>query len=257
MGTSIIFDPADAVATDTDEGEATIPGRRDLRISLTSVCNLRCAYCHNEGQAASWHQEKAQPTVTLEEIETLIEAGSKYGAKSVKFTGGDPGVYRHFFDFMSVIRNWGARYPNIEKWSMTTNDVPFMNFGKFDALVDFQPTNICFRIDSVEPEMLSKPSSALAVGEPQNPFHSLLGLKEAADDRAAIRLKVDDEFERIDRRSACARSLGVKKLPRAIDITRLAPSWSMLCSLGRRYSQTEINRPLLPTFMVSDLVVLD
>jgi molybdenum cofactor biosynthesis enzyme MoaA len=163
MGTSITFISADAVAADPDDGEAAIPGRRDLRVSLTSICNLACGHCHNEGQAAPWHQKKGQPAVTLKEIETLIEVGSKHGAKSVKFTGGEPGVYRYFFDLMSVIRNWRARYPNIQKWSMSTNGAPFMNSRKFDALVDSQLTNICFGIDSVEPGELSKPSSAFGV----------------------------------------------------------------------------------------------
>jgi pyruvate-formate lyase-activating enzyme len=73
------------------------------------------------------------------------------------------------------------------------------------------------------------------VGERRSLFQSLLGLKEAAD-RAAIHLKVDDEFDRLDHRSACVQqpelgSLEVRKLPAAIDIFRLGPSGR--CSVGQ------------------------
>jgi MoaA/NifB/PqqE/SkfB family radical SAM enzyme len=81
------------------------------------------------------------------------------------------------------------------------------------------------------------------VGERRSLFRSLLGLKEAAD-RAAICLKVDDEFDRLDYRSACARhpelgSLEVRTLPTAIDIFRLVPSGR--CSVGE-----DIMRPVTP-----------
>jgi len=81
------------------------------------------------------------------------------------------------------------------------------------------------------------------VGERRSLFQSLLGLKEAAD-RADIRLKVDDEFDRLGHRSACARqpelsSLEVRRLPLAIDLFRLGPTGR--CSVGQ-----EIMKPVTP-----------
>jgi pyruvate-formate lyase-activating enzyme len=81
------------------------------------------------------------------------------------------------------------------------------------------------------------------VGERRSLFQRLLGLKEAAD-RACIRLKVDDEFDRLDHRSACAQqpelgSLEVRKLPPAIDIVRLGPNGR--CSVGQ-----DILKPVTP-----------
>ena len=41
------------------EDPATIlPGRRNLRISVTHRCNLRCPHCHNEGQPPPWTQRE-------------------------------------------------------------------------------------------------------------------------------------------------------------------------------------------------------
>jgi MoaA/NifB/PqqE/SkfB family radical SAM enzyme len=81
------------------------------------------------------------------------------------------------------------------------------------------------------------------VGDRRSLYQSLLGLKETAN-RADIRLKVDDEFDRLDHRSACAQrpelgSLDVRKLPSAIDLFRLGPTGR--CSVGQ-----EIMKPVTP-----------
>ncbi len=102
-----------------------IPGRGDLRISLTSACNLRCSYCHNEGQEAPWLHAKT--SAMLGNIEKLLEIASRHGVKSVKFSGGDPGVYPGFFMLMDAVAGWRQRYPGIAKWGMCTNGVPFVD----------------------------------------------------------------------------------------------------------------------------------
>jgi molybdenum cofactor biosynthesis enzyme MoaA len=155
--------PLDAVSPEEDDDEVGIPGRKDLRISLTSVCNLTCAHCHNEGQMAPWLQKNGRLLVTPKEIEELIESAVRFGAKSVKFTGGDPGVYRHFFELMGAISSWRLKYPSINRWSISTNGVPFLNPKKFRALIESELTNICFGIDSVEPGEFSKPSSRFGI----------------------------------------------------------------------------------------------
>jgi molybdenum cofactor biosynthesis enzyme MoaA len=139
-----------------------IPGRGDLRISLTSACNLKCSYCHNEGQEAPWlHQNKT--SAMLGSIQELLEMAVKYGVKSVKFSGGEPGVYPGFFGLMDAIADWRDQYPSIKKWGMNTNGVPFLNSKKFEALVASGLDNLSVGIDSVELGEPSKPSSPVGV----------------------------------------------------------------------------------------------
>jgi molybdenum cofactor biosynthesis enzyme MoaA len=147
--------------TSAEERNDVIPGRGDLRISLTSACNLRCSYCHNEGQEAPWRQAKT--SVMLGNIEKLLDVATRHGAKSVKFSGGDPGVYPGFFMLMDAVVGWRERYPGIKKWGMCTNGVPFVNAKKFQALVRSGLDNISIGIDSVEPGELSKPSSPVGI----------------------------------------------------------------------------------------------
>jgi molybdenum cofactor biosynthesis enzyme MoaA len=146
----------------TRESTKVIPGRADLRISLTSICNLRCTYCHNEGQEAPWVHHTTTSAV-LDNIERLLDVAARYGVKSVKFTGGDPGVYPGLFQLMDTIAGWRDRYPDIGKWGMCTNGAPFLNAKKFQALVTSRLDNLSIGIDSIEPGELSKPSSPVGV----------------------------------------------------------------------------------------------
>ncbi len=147
--------------TSAEERDEFIPGRGDLRISLTSACNLRCSYCHNEGQQAPWLQAKT--SAMLGNIEKLLEIAGRHGVKSVKFSGGDPGVYPGFFMLMDAIALWRERYPGIRKWGICTNGGPFLAPKKFEALAASRLDNISIGIDSVEPGEPSKPSSPVGV----------------------------------------------------------------------------------------------
>jgi molybdenum cofactor biosynthesis enzyme MoaA len=93
----------------------------------------------------------------------LLDVAARYGVKSVKFSGGDPGVYPGFSELMDAIAGWRDRYPDIGKWGMCTNGAPFLNAKKFQALATSRLDNLSMGIDSVEPGELSKPSSPVGV----------------------------------------------------------------------------------------------
>jgi len=80
----------------------------NLRISLTSRCNLRCIYCHAEGEVNPKEQ------MSTDEIAELMRVGAQFGIRSVKFTGGEPMLRR---DLVDIIRSVP---PGVES-SMTTN----------------------------------------------------------------------------------------------------------------------------------------
>jgi len=160
-GPSLRFNNVAPNVTSAEECNEFIPGRGDLRISLTSACNLRCSYCHNEGQEAPWL--RAKTSTMLGNIEKLLEIAGRHGVKSVKFSGGDPGVYPGFFLLMDAIALWRECYPDIQKWGICTNGGPFLAPKKFEALVASRLDNISIGIDSVAPGEPSKPSSPVGV----------------------------------------------------------------------------------------------
>jgi molybdenum cofactor biosynthesis enzyme MoaA len=135
-----------------------IPGRGVLRISLTPRCNLRCSHCHNEGQPKPWLHE-AGIHARLADLDNLIDVASRRGATTVRFTGGDPGVYAHFYELMERVPHWRNAYPSIAKWGLTTNGIAFLAARKFTALASSELTDIAIGVDSVDPRELSRPSS--------------------------------------------------------------------------------------------------
>jgi cyclic pyranopterin phosphate synthase len=80
----------------------------NLRIALTARCNLRCIYCHAEGE-----QAPAQELTTGEIAEILRVAGT-FGIRSVKFTGGEPLLRGDLPEIIAAVP------PGIES-SLTTN----------------------------------------------------------------------------------------------------------------------------------------
>jgi molybdenum cofactor biosynthesis enzyme MoaA len=146
----------------TDQRLGVVPGRGVVRISLTPACNLRCRHCHNEGQAAPW-LHRAAVAVTIDQIDAVIRASASRGARTVRFTGGDPGMYRHFLPLMSAVASWRAAHPSIGKWALTTNGIAFLNSAKFSSLAQSALTDVAIGIDSIEPGELSRPSSPVGI----------------------------------------------------------------------------------------------
>jgi molybdenum cofactor biosynthesis enzyme MoaA len=141
-----LFDPEDGM-----------PGRKDLRISLTTACDRQCFHCHNEGPDVPWKTPRQE--VTLEDIAGLIAHADRHGLNTVTFSGGDPGVYTKFDELMTAVSEWKDKYINIRKWAVCTNGAPFLNAKRYKALADSELNHATFGIDSVEPGELSKPSS--------------------------------------------------------------------------------------------------
>ena len=80
----------------------------NLRISLTPRCNLRCIYCHAEGEV------NPEKEMSVEDLAELMQVGVKFGIRSIKFTGGEPLLRRGLLDIVRSVP------PGIES-SMTTN----------------------------------------------------------------------------------------------------------------------------------------
>ncbi len=70
---------------------------KHLRISVTSKCNLKCIYCHREGETG------ISDDMSVEEIERICYAFYQLGVKKVKITGGEPLIRRDIADIISVM----------------------------------------------------------------------------------------------------------------------------------------------------------
>jgi cyclic pyranopterin phosphate synthase len=87
-------------------------GRRitNLRIAVTNRCNLRCIYCHREGE------ENPGDELSVEQIRRIGEAFHLLGIKKVKLTGGEPLLRK---DIVEIVKS----LPSFNEISMTTNGI--------------------------------------------------------------------------------------------------------------------------------------
>jgi cyclic pyranopterin phosphate synthase len=71
-----------------------------LRVSLTSRCNERCFYCHNEGIS-----KKMPSVIQTGDIINTIYLLREFGLKKVKFTGGEPLLFKDLKNLLYKIRH--------------------------------------------------------------------------------------------------------------------------------------------------------
>lgn len=82
---------------------------KSLRISITNRCNLKCIYCHREGE--TWHTNNE---MSVDTIANIVKASKKFGVNKVKFSGGEP-LMRN--DLEKIIK----ALPELKDISATTN----------------------------------------------------------------------------------------------------------------------------------------
>ena len=89
---------------------------RNLRLSVTDRCNLRCSYCMPE-QDYVWLPR--EDLLHFEEIERLVDVFLELGVDKVRLTGGEPLLRR---DVPALVTRLAGR-PRIRDLAMTTNGV--------------------------------------------------------------------------------------------------------------------------------------
>lgn len=110
----------------------------DLRISLTQRCNLRCVFCHMEGQPVSREE------LSAEEIVRVVRAAAEMGVDRVKLTGGEPTLRT---DLPEIVR--GIR-PLVAEVSMTTNGLKLEELAPTLRAAGLDRVNVS--LPSLDPE---------------------------------------------------------------------------------------------------------
>jgi len=88
---------------------------RDLRISLTDRCSLRCTYCMPE-QGSEWLAR--QSILTASEIERVARVAAGLGITTFRLTGGEPLLRRDLVDVVARLHGIGG-----VQVAMTTNAI--------------------------------------------------------------------------------------------------------------------------------------
>ena len=87
----------------------------NLRISITQRCNLRCDYCHREGEGCS--NSDLVEEMTCDEIVRIAKIASSLDISRIKLTGGEPLMRKDICRIVEGI----ATIPGLKDLSLTTN----------------------------------------------------------------------------------------------------------------------------------------
>jgi len=140
---------------------------RDVRISLTDHCNLRCTYCMPKDRGALSFLP-ASEILSFEEIVRLVSALSALGLRKVKLTGGEPLLRPRLPELVGALR---ASHPDLEI-NLTTNGVllpPVASTLRAAGL-----TRITISLDGLRPQGLQAMS-----GRGDLAVHALDGIEAA------------------------------------------------------------------------------
>jgi len=110
-----------------------------LRISLLSVCNLRCWYCMPSG--------KNRPTVTApdDKVRLAIRFLYDFGIRKIRFTGGEPTLSRNLRGMVSFVKEMDG---NIHT-AITSNGILLKSKAKSLAAAGLDSVNIS--LDTLDP----------------------------------------------------------------------------------------------------------
>ena len=119
---------------------------RDLRVSLTDKCNLRCTYCM-PAEGLPWLPK--DELLTTPELLTLVEAAVTAGITEVRLTGGEPLVRPDVVDIVAGISamEGPGGHPEV---SMTTNGLGLAKIA--GALAEAGLTRVNVSLDTLDPE---------------------------------------------------------------------------------------------------------
>lgn len=70
--------------------------KNEFRISIISSCNMKCTYCHNEGN-------REYNILTKEDIRKIIDNAYDIGMTNVRLTGGEPLIHPEIYDICNML----------------------------------------------------------------------------------------------------------------------------------------------------------
>lgn len=174
---------------------------RDLRVSVTDRCNLRCTYCM-PAEGLDWFAR--EKVLTAEEIVRAVSIGVRQlGVEAVRFTGGEPLLRKDLPEIIAAVAALDPR-PEI---ALTTNGLGLRHQAARLAAAGLDRVNVS--LDTVDaarfaaitrrdrlPDVLAGLDAAAAAGLHPVKVNAVLDTADGLDDAAALlRMCLDRGFE--------------------------------------------------------------
>lgn len=116
---------------------------------LTDKCNFKCPYCRGPK-----HEREA--FIPFERAEQVVKMWGEQGLKNIRFSGGEPTLYKRLPDLVKLAREVGA-----EHIAISTNGSAKLDY--YRHLVDCGINDFSISLDECTPEGIKKMSGGLDV----------------------------------------------------------------------------------------------
>lgn len=124
---------------------------RDLRISVTDRCNLRCTYCMpKEVFGVDYPFLKREELLTFEEIARLARLFVQLGVTKIRVTGGEPLLRRELPTLVEKL----ATLPELQDLTLTTNGLLLPMRAKPLRAAGLR--RITVSLDALDPEIFGR-----------------------------------------------------------------------------------------------------
>ena len=149
---------------------------RDLRISLTDRCNMRCRYCMPREHFSGDHQflDKSE-ILSYEEISFVVKSMLPLGLEKVRLTGGEPLLRRDIGELISQL-------PNKLDIALTTNGL--LLGDNAEMLMNSGLDRVTVSLDAIDVKTFQEMGDTK-----ENPEKVLNGIQSALD--VGLQVKVN------------------------------------------------------------------
>jgi cyclic pyranopterin phosphate synthase len=160
---------------------------RNLRVSVTDRCNLRCQYCMPEEEYV-WLPR--QDLLTFEEVTKLVELFTTLGVEKVRLTGGEPLLRKNLATLVQML----AANPRITDLALTTNGVLLAEQAQ--ALYEAGLHRVTVSLDTLSPERFQALTRRDAHDQVRRGIQAAtqVGFQELKIDTVVMRGYNDDEL---------------------------------------------------------------
>src|SRR5688500_18998277 len=154
---------------------------RDVRISVTDRCNLRCVYCMpKEVFGRDFAFLDRASLLTFEEITRLVRVFARHGAEKVRLTGGEPLLRRRIESLVEML----ATIDGIHDLALTTNGA-LLTRDKAIALKRVGLNRVTISVDSLDD------ATFRAMNDADFAVEGVLRALDAAADAGLTPIKID------------------------------------------------------------------
>ena len=127
---------------------------RDLRVSVTDLCNFRCPYCMPKEVFGTRHRFLPKSELlTFEEITRLSAIFVEFGVCKIRLTGGEPLIRHHVEVLVGMLKE----FPGIDL-ALTTNGS--LLDQKAQLLRDAGLDRLTLSLDSIDDDTFRKMNGA-------------------------------------------------------------------------------------------------